>query len=99
MSSSVLLKDLQVAVQTAINVEGQLIDKKFFNDLKQVLKTANKGFTDATGGALHRLYVTKPSIDAVKELIQGIPDALSFKNGQYLLPIKSAVWDLKNKEL
>ena len=94
MSISVLFKDLQVAVQAAINVEGQLKDKEFFNDLEQVLKTANKGFTNATGNALHRLNETKPSIDTVKELIQGIPDALSFLDEEDQLPIQSAVWDM-----
>ena len=92
-SLSKLLKDLQFAVQAAINVEGQLKDKQFFNDLENVLKTAQKGVTDATGGALHRLNVTKPSIDTVKELILGIPGALSFKNEGDQLPIQSAVWD------
>ena len=90
-SLSVLFKDLQVAIQTAINVEGRLKDEIFVHELTQVLKIAKKGFTAATGGALHRLRETKPSIDTVKELIQGIPDALSFKNGEDLLPIQSAV--------
>ena len=47
----------------------------------------------ATGGALHRLDETQPSIDTVNELIQGIPDALSFEDEDGLLPIQSAVWE------
>ena len=62
MSLSVLLKDLQVAVQTAINVEGQLKDKKFFDDLEIVVKIAKQGFTDATGSALHGLEERQPSM-------------------------------------
>ena len=64
-------------------------DKEFFDDLKQVLKTAKKGFTNATtGGALHtRLKTTKPStIDTVKKLVESIPEALSFKHEEDLLP-------------
>ena len=92
-SLSELLKDLQVAVQTAINVEKDLKDDEFFDALKQVLKTAKIGFTDATGGALHRLDVTQPSIDTVKKLAEITPDALSFKNEEGQLPIQSAVWN------
>ena len=83
------MKDLQFAVQTAINVEGQLKDKQFFNDLENVLKTAQKGVTDATGGALHRLDETQPSIDTVKDLVQGIPDALCFEDENGRIPIES----------
>jgi hypothetical protein len=92
MSLSILLKDLQFAVQAAINVEGQLKDKKFLHDLEVVANSAKKGFTDATCDAIHRLHITKPSIDTVKELVQGIPDALSFKSDYDQLPIQAAVW-------
>ena len=89
MTLLVLLKDLQVAVQVAINIEGQLRqDKQFLLDLNVIVKSAKKGFTNATGGALHRLHETKPSIETVKKLIQGTPDALSFKiEEDQLVPI------------
>ena len=91
MSLSELLKDLQVAVQTAILLEqGKLKDEKLIADLKAVTKTAKIGFTAATGGVFHRLG----DIDAVKKLVQGIPDALSFKNECDQLPVQSAVWDI-----
>jgi hypothetical protein len=66
-----------------------LKDKKLFDALKKVVKTAKKGFTDATGGALHRLNDTKPSIDTVKELVQGIPEAMSVMNDEDRLAIQS----------
>ena len=50
-------------------------------------------YTDATGSALHRLHKSKPSINTVNELIQGIPDALSIKNEKDQLPIQSVVWN------
>ena len=91
MFLSELLKDLQVAVQTAILLEqGKLKDEKLIADLKAVTKTAKIGFTAATGGFFHRLG----DIDAVKKLVQGIPDALSFKNECDQLPVQSAVWDI-----
>ena len=93
MSLSGLLKDLQVALNTIANLtKNDLKDEKFFSDLKEVLKITQKGVTDATGGAPHRLNVSKPSIDTVKELILGIPDALSVKNEGDQLPVQSAVW-------
>ena len=94
MSLSELFKDLQVVVQTAIKLENTLKDDTLYNDLKRIMKTAKKGFTDATGGALYRVHVheTKPSIDALKEMIQGIPGAPSFKNGKDQLPIQSVAW-------
>ena len=70
-----------------------MTDKQLFDDLENVLKAAKIGFTDATGGALHRLKITNPSIDVVKDLIEGIPDALSFENEKGQLPIQSAVWN------
>ena len=54
-------------------------DEKFIDDLKAVLKSAKKGFTNAAGHALHKLKDTKPNIDAVKEFVKGFPDALSVK--------------------
>ena len=79
-SLSELVRDLRGALNTAIDLEKEFkADEKLINDLKTVLKIAKIGFTDATGGALHRLADTKPSIDAVNKLVQGIPDALSFQ--------------------
>ena len=92
MSLSKLLKDLQADINAAIKLEKKLKDEKFIDEIKTVAKIAKIGFIDATGGALHRLDETKPSINAVKDLIQGNPDALSFKNKDGQLPIQSAVW-------
>ena len=92
MPLSGLVRDLQVALNTIVNFEKEFKeDDKFIDDLKTVLKIAKIGFTDATGGALHRLKKTKLSINTVKKLIQGIPDALSVKNEVNQLPIQSAV--------
>ena len=94
MSLSELLKDVQLDLSTITNLtEKNLKDDKFLDDLKTVLKIAKIGFSDATGGALHRLHISKPSIETVKELVQGNPDALSFKNEEDQLPIQSAVWN------
>jgi len=86
------LKDLQADINAAIKLENKLKDEKFIDEIKTVLKIAKIGFIDAAGNALHRLHETKPTIDAVKELIQGFPDALSLKNKRNRLPIQSAVW-------
>ena len=95
MSLSELLKDVQLDLSTITNLtEKDLKDEKFLGDLKTVLKIAKIGLTDATGGALHRLvHISKPSIETVKELVHGIPDALSFKNEEDQLPIQSAGWN------
>jgi len=85
------LKDLQADINAAIKLENKLKDEKFIDEIKTVLKIAKIGFIDAAGNALHRIHKTKPTIDAVKELIQGFPDALSFKNKKNRLPIQSAV--------
>lgn len=89
MSFSELAKDLQAALNAAVRLEKEFKDKKLFDDLTEVLKTAKQGFADATGNALRELYVTRPSIDTVKEFIRAFPDALSFKNEIGLLPIQS----------
>jgi hypothetical protein len=84
--------DLNVALTTVINLEKVLIDKEVIDEIiRVVVKKAKKGVVKATGCELHRLKHTKPSINAVKELVQGIPDALSFTNEQGQLPIQSAV--------
>lgn len=90
LSESVL--DLNVALTTVINLEKVLIDKEVIDEIiRVVVKKAKKGVVKATGCELHRLKHTKPSINAVKELVQGIPDAPSFTNEQGQLPIQSAV--------
>ena len=93
-SLSKLFKDLQFAVQVAINVEKDLEDdEEFFGEIIRVVKAAKKGVIRATGGALHRLMQTNPSIETVKKLIQGVPDALSFQDEcDHQLPIQSAVY-------
>jgi hypothetical protein len=98
MSLSEVLNDLYIAVQTAINLEKKLNDENFIKDLQEVVKMANKGFADATGGALHRLHKSKPSIETVTELIQGVPNALSFKNVDDELPVQSALSYTSNSD-
>ena len=75
-----LVRDLRGVLNAVINLEKEFKeDDEFINDIKAaVLKIAKIGFTDAAGGALHRLKDTKPSINTVKKLIRGNPDALSF---------------------
>jgi len=80
MSFSESVRDLQVALNTIVNLEKELNDKKLIDDVKVALQKAKKVVSDATGGALHRLDETNPSIDAVKQLVESIPDALSCKN-------------------
>jgi len=92
MSLSELLKDLQADINAAIKLEKKLKDEKFINEIKTVLKSAKIGFIDAAGGALHRLHETQPTIETVKELIQGFPDALSFKDEHNRVPVQSAIW-------
>jgi hypothetical protein len=90
---SELVRDLRGALNTAIDLEKEFKeDDKFIDDLETVVKIAKIGFTAATGGALHRLHISKPSIDAVTNLVQRIPDALSWKNDKGQLPIQSAAW-------
>ena len=64
-------------------------DEKLIKALKNVLKTAKIGVIEETCKALHRLHESKPSIDTVTELIQGIPGALSCTSTG-MLPIQSA---------
>ena len=91
MSFSELVADLQVALNAAVRLEKEFKDKKLFNDLKEVLKTAKQGFAWATGKAVHELYATRPNIDTVKQLIRAFPDALSYKNEIGLLPVQSVL--------
>ena len=92
MSLSELLIDLQAAVDTAIKLDGNLKDKAFFNEIKEVAKIAKNGFTAAAGKALHRLDDSEPSEATVKQLVEGIPSALSYTNGIGRLPVQSAAW-------
>ena len=100
MTLSDQLNDIQVAIQAAIKLEMK--DEKFIDDLENVLKIAKIGFVNAAGAALHRVQVTKPSIDTVKELIRSFPNALSvvkefpdaykfYHRPMIRLPIHSAV--------
>jgi len=70
------------------NLEKELNDKKVIDDVKEAVQMAKKVVSDATGGALRRLEISKASIDAVKKLVESIPDALSFKNEKGRLPIQ-----------
>ena len=94
MSLSESVRDLQVALNTIVNLKKELNDKKLIDTVTEAVKRAQKVVSDATGGALLRLNVSKPSIDTVKELIHGIPDALSFNNEKGQLPVQSALWDI-----
>ena len=93
MSLSQVLIELQAAVDTAIKLNGKLKDEVFVNEIKEVTKMAKDGFTDATGKALHRLKKSKPSEDTVKQLVEGIPSALSYTNETGQLPVQSAMWN------
>ena len=77
MSLSESVRDLQVALNTIVNLKTELNDKKLIDDVKEAVKTAKKVISNATGGARHRLHKTKPSIATVKELVESIPDAMS----------------------
>ena len=66
MSVSESVHDLQVALNTIVNLEKELNDKKLIDDVKKAVKTAKIVISDATGGALRRLHKTKPSIATVK---------------------------------
>jgi len=91
MSLSESVRDLQVALNTTVNLEKELNDKKFIDDIEKAVKIAKKLVSDAAGVALHRLTGSKPSIDAVKELVDRFPDALSCKNEEDQLLVQSAV--------
>jgi len=78
--------------QSSLSEKKLKDDEKFIDEIKTVLKNAKLGFTNAAGDALHRLDETQPTIETVKELIDSIPNALSFKNENNRLPIQSAVF-------
>ena len=88
MSLSELVYDLQVILTTVINLEKEMNDKEFIDEMKRVIEVI-----EAAGGALRRLGKTQPSIGTVKGLAEITPDALSFKNEKDRLPIQSAVWN------
>jgi len=96
MSLSESVRDLQVALSTVVNLEKELNDKKLVDIIISIVKTAKKGVTDATGGALQILHKSTSSINAVKKLVQGNPDSLSFKNELDRLPVQTAVWNLNS---
>jgi len=48
--SAGLVCDLQVALNTAVKLENELKKHEKLHELKQVVKTAEKGITDAAGG-------------------------------------------------
>jgi hypothetical protein len=86
--------DLNVAMDTVINLEGKLNDQAFFDDINKFASTMMNGFTQATGKALHRLKKSKPNEDTVKQMVEGIPYSLTYKRAaNQRFPIQSAVWD------
>jgi hypothetical protein len=86
--------DLNDAMNTVIKLEGNLNDQAFFNDILKFATTMMNGFTQATGKALHRLKTSKPSEDTVKQMVEGIPSSLSYKDDNtQLFPVQSAVWN------
>ena len=64
------VRDLNIVLTTLVNLEKVWIDKTLIDKIIGVVKRAKKGVVDATGCELHTLMRTKPSIDAVKELVQ-----------------------------
>ena len=94
MSLSELVYDLQVILTTVINLGKELNDKEFIDQMKRIIEEAKKGVIEAAGGALRRLHKTQPSIDTVKALVQGIPEAMSHTHETDRLPIQTAnVWE------
>jgi len=89
MSLSALVYDLQVILTTVINLGKEMNDKEFIDEMKRVIEVI-----EAAGGALRRLHKTQPSIDTVKALVQGIPEAMSHTHETDRLPIQTAnVWE------
>jgi len=95
MPLSKAFMDLKDAMDTVIKLEGKLNDQVFFNDINDIkdLATMMNGLTQATGKALHRLKTSKPSEDTVKQMVEGIPSSLSYKDdASQLFPVQSALW-------
>eukprot|EP00979_Chaetoceros_neogracilis_P012835 scaffold3514_cov135-Chaetoceros_neogracile.AAC.1 len=85
--------DLNDAMNTVIKLEGKLNDQAFFNDINKLATTMMNGCTQATGKALHRLKTSKPSEGTVKQMVEGIPSSLSYKDDEDQdFPVQSAVW-------
>jgi hypothetical protein len=88
--------DLNDAMNTVIKLEGNLNDQAFFNDINKFATTMMNGCTQATGKALHRLKKSKPSCDTVKQMVEGIPSSLSYKDdASQMFPVQSAMWNSK----
>ena len=86
--------DLNDAMNTVIKLEGKLNDQAFFNDINKFATTMMNGFTQATGKALHRLKTSKPSEGTVKQMVEGIPSSLSYKDDEDQdFPVQSAMWN------
>jgi len=90
MSLSELVYDLQVTLNTVINLGKEMNDKEFIDEIKGVAEVAKNGVIEATGVALHRLHKPQPSIDIVTALVKGIPEAMSHTNKKDRLPIQTA---------
>eukprot|EP00979_Chaetoceros_neogracilis_P000181 scaffold56_cov195-Chaetoceros_neogracile.AAC.4 len=95
MSLDKVLMDLNDAMDTVMKLEGNLNDQAFFNEIKEFATTMKNGFTQATGKALHRLKKSKPSEGTVKQMVEGIPSSLSYKDDNtQLFPVQSAMWNI-----
>eukprot|EP00979_Chaetoceros_neogracilis_P016416 scaffold8007_cov263-Chaetoceros_neogracile.AAC.7 len=98
MPLSKAFMDLKDAMDTVIKLEGKLNDQVFFNDIndiKDLARTMMNGLTQATGKALHRLHESKPSEDIVKQMVEGIPSSLSYKDdASQFFPVQLAVWNI-----
>jgi len=68
-------------------------DEKFYTGIRHAVKEASQLITEATGMALNRLDETKPSIEAVQKLVRAVPDALSYEDSEFMIPIQWAVHD------
>jgi hypothetical protein len=69
-------------------------DDAFYKGIKNAAKTASQLIIKATGMALHRLDETKPRIEAVQKLVRAVPDALSYEDSEFMIPIQWAVHDV-----
>ena len=94
MSLAKVFMDLNDAMDTVLKLEGNLNDQAFFNEIKEFATTMKNGFTQATGKALHRLKTSKPSEGTVKQMVEGIPSSLSYKDDEdEIFPVQSAIYD------
>ena len=94
MSLTKVFMDLNDAMDIVIKLEGNLNDQAFFNDINKFATTMMNGFTHSTCKALHRLKTSKPSCDTVKQMVEGNPSSLSYKDdASQMLPVQSAMWN------